>query len=462
MKDTDIITENTVSGLELSGVQIKKDYIGLATGAGNDRSIVAIKPTGITLGSRADLSINTNNFKLQTDASTNNQIGNTFFAIGSNLAGITKNTTINDLINTNNNNVNILINQNCTYIKGTIYATAGRFTGDIVASSFQLSGNTAVNDFNQAVSNSSLATAVNAIEPLTVNGLSSGVWNGVDYGVILGNKSTSKPMLIGSNSGITIAADLENPSKGEAISLTNGGIALHGGTINLTSTSDTETNVISLSDAGINLASTAEINMKSGGSFNVQANMGTLTFKDENNNELTFSVDPDGTVRCKKLYCDELIVDNISTNDGKTIAKTEDSTQSTDGEITTSSFSPNTGYLPGNQGRTGSFTTCPVFNGDTRVPEGYSKADVSLYFTTQDSGYWSVGTARLFINETLYSSYKSYNSSDGSYISLRFNNASITSGAPIYLKITNTVSNQANYIATYSFVPYRSSVRIHN
>ena len=573
MKDTDIITENTVSGLELSGVQIKKDYIGLATGVGNNRSIVSIEPTGITLGSRADLSINTNNFKLQTDANTNNQIGNTFFAIGSNLAGITKNTTIDDLINTNNNNVNILINQNCTYIKGTIYATAGRFTGDIVASSFQLSGNTAVNDFNQAVSNSSLATQVSnitsitaitplyyltnsnnvqkpqnkitnnndalnvwtmtlptyqegynyyrctqyewsdnsvtwsniykdsgltamykyatdasidaanaamAIDPISAYGLVgynsfaageiiNGIpydyygyptWNNKSYGLILGNSATL-PMLIGSNSGITIAGDT-GTQNGEAVVLNNGGIALHGGTINLTTSSDANTNVISLSDIGINLASTAEINMKSGGSFNVQASMGTLTFKDENNNELTFSVDPDGTVRCKKLYCDELIVDNISTNDGKTIAKTEDSTQSADGEITTSSFSPNTGYLPGNQGRSGSFTTYPVFDGNTMVPEGYSKADVSLYFTTQASGYWSVGTATLFINDIPYSSYTSHNSSDGSYISLKFNNVSITSGTSIRLKITNTVSDQANYIATYSFVPYRSSVKIHN
>jgi len=124
----------------------------------------------------------------------------------------------------------------------------------------------------------SAAAAANAIEPLTVNGLSSGIWNETDYGVILGNESTSKPMLIGSNSGITIAGDAAT-NNGEAIVMNNGGISLHGATINLTSATDKATNVISLGEDGINLTSSRGINMLTGdGDFKVIAANGSLVF----------------------------------------------------------------------------------------------------------------------------------------------------------------------------------------
>lgn len=376
--------------IELSGVQIKKDYIGLAAGSENNRSIVSIKPTDITLGTigenrtgsyikiakeklelgaKTDLSINTNNFKLQTNYTNNNIIGDTIFSIGSNLQSINSNTNINTL--SKNSNVNFLINKTGTFINGafTVVGTVqnnyypffkvenekmGIFRssidttdltsndvegllyfengnlyikGNIIASSFQLSDSVAIEEFDQLVSSSSLSANVstintnvteitNSIEPITAYGLigrnifASGttvnninydidgypIQNSKSYGLILGN-SSRLPMLIGSNSGITIAGDAETQN-GEAIVLNSGGISLRGGIIELISSDNSETSIIKLNEEGINLASTAEINMETGGKFNVSADTGSVSLGDY------FSIDNEGNLRCKRITCD--------------------------------------------------------------------------------------------------------------------------------------------------------------
>ena len=149
----DEITNNAA----LSGIQIKKDYIGLALTKNNKRSIISIKPTDITfgnatlnqtgsyvkiseekieMGSNSDLYLNTNNMKLQSDA-TGTGLGETLFAIGTNLNNITSDTTATAAVAAiNNNTLSLLLNKSGLYIKGTIYATGGSFTGDVSANTF--------------------------------------------------------------------------------------------------------------------------------------------------------------------------------------------------------------------------------------------------------------------------------------------------------------------------------------
>lgn len=147
-----------------------------------------------------------------------------------------------------------------------------------------------------ATSASTTATnAANAISSITTNGLSSGVWNNVDYGVILGNTSTSKPMLIGSNSGITIAKTA-TASDGSAIVLDSSGIALNGTTISIT-TSGTTTNVVSLNSSGITIGSSGTVDIGSG-IFKINAGNGSNVFK----------VDSSATLTSYKIY----IADNNS------------------------------------------------------------------------------------------------------------------------------------------------------
>ena len=359
----------------LTGVQIKKDYIGLATVDNGQRSIVSIKPTDITLGTKgndqngsyvmiaqdklelgssADLYINTNNFKIQTNYSSNGAVGNTIFAVGSNLSKAVPSTNINSL--TSNDLINFLINQSGTFINGPLtiagaqqsgyypffkvenntmgifrsstgttdissskvdkllYFENGnlRVKGDIIASNFYLNGD-AVDQFNAAVASSPAVVAIESpgsissqLKPIVINGIGSGTWNGVDYGVILGNANGAKPMLIGSNSGLTIAADITAPSSGEAIILNNSGIELRGGTIKLNSVNDGTMNIINLNENGISLASTAEINMETGGKFNVFADSGIISLGNH------FTIDSEGNLRCKSITCETLNGKDVS------------------------------------------------------------------------------------------------------------------------------------------------------
>ena len=125
-----------------SGVDVTETTNNLRNTSG---SYVRVAPTGIDLGSTADLYINTNNFKLQTnsgalDENDNSIIGNTIFAIGTNLNNISSATTINSL--SSSSSVSFLVNQYGAYINGTVYASAGSFTGDVIAHSFTADGNT--------------------------------------------------------------------------------------------------------------------------------------------------------------------------------------------------------------------------------------------------------------------------------------------------------------------------------
>lgn len=92
------------------------------------------------------------------------------------------------------------------------------------------------------------------------NGLSSND----TYGVILGNNNDSKPMLIGSNSGITIAADINSSTQGPAVEMNKDGIALHGASINLTSGTDTATNNVILNQEGITIGTNGKLVINSG------------------------------------------------------------------------------------------------------------------------------------------------------------------------------------------------------
>lgn len=344
-------------------------------------SYVRIASNGIDIGSLANLYINSNNFKLQTDTYANGtqktSLDNTMLAVGSNLQSIDADTaydstsgvlkkktgnTYTDLAVTPS--VDLLLNKNGLYIRGTVYATAfilgnsveipqNKITGlndslsdlqsnidnstatsvtiyylsssntvprkpkkEITAASTtslntwalscpkypssaisttemdttsthtqtvtltsyyyytciqykteagEVSWSTPVQDYGLTyaaqTSTSASATANSvryATDPITVNGLGSGTWNNVDYGVILGNVSTSKPMLIGSNSGITIA---NTAGTGAAIVLDKNGIALNGASINLKASANDSASVISLTSTGITMGSSGTLDI---------------------------------------------------------------------------------------------------------------------------------------------------------------------------------------------------------
>ena len=158
----------------------------------------------------------------------------------------------------------------------------------------------------QATYNSSQAltkatTLTNTMSPITTNGISSGMWGGTDYGVILGNTNQSKPMLIGSNSGIHIAAVSGNTA---AMVLDSSGIAISsGGTISV-----------------------------NGGSIDIQGttNSGQIAFT--RNGTTLFSVSPNGDVVCASLTVNgdaniagTLNAENVKKPTGNTITWTTSS-----------------------------------------------------------------------------------------------------------------------------------------
>ena len=263
----------------LTGMKLTKSSFGLAVGVNNNRtailadadgfivgsgntpmnngSYVKISGSGgIELGSLADLYINTNNFKLQTNTGTNS-IGDTVLAIGSNLQKINSNDLPNasmnairaaDTAENTDVNVRLVLNKNGLYVKGTIYAEAGSFTGAVTATSFNLSGD-AISDFDDAVSsNDTVQAALAGGELFTVfdeygligydkskknttgydaNGFPT--HHNQSYGLILGNKVTL-PMLIGSNGGIHI---INSSGNGSAVIIDKQGIKMQGSTIDL-------------------------------------------------------------------------------------------------------------------------------------------------------------------------------------------------------------------------------------
>ena len=139
----------------ITGMKLTKNSFGLSVGQDNARTVILansegltigtgntpntdgsyIKLTGseMTIGSTSNLTFNTNNFKLQTNSGANG-VGNTIFAIGSNLNSITKDTAVNSL--NNSSSVDFLINKNGVFMKGYVYAAGGSFTGTVSASTF--------------------------------------------------------------------------------------------------------------------------------------------------------------------------------------------------------------------------------------------------------------------------------------------------------------------------------------
>ena len=154
-------SSNTVtmsSSGSMTGMKLTKDSFGLAIGSGSSRTVllanssglelgsgtdpetngsyVSISGSGVSIGSLADLYVNANNFKLQTNAanSTSGSIGTTILAIGTNLNGITSNTDLTTL--NASSSVSFIVNDNGVFIKGYVYAAGGSFTGNVSANTF--------------------------------------------------------------------------------------------------------------------------------------------------------------------------------------------------------------------------------------------------------------------------------------------------------------------------------------
>ena len=92
-------------------------------------------------------------------------------------------------------------------------------------------------------------------------------WGGTSYGLMLGSSSATKPMLIASNNGITIAKSATS-SDGAAVVIDSSGIVMVGSTIQLRSTEGANNSVI-LNSSGITIATGAKIKIESGATFTV-------------------------------------------------------------------------------------------------------------------------------------------------------------------------------------------------
>ena len=203
------------------------NFINMKTNATG--SYVRIASSGIEFGTTSDIYFNTNNFKLQTNYAAgiknNPDKGNTILAIGNNLNNIGADTNPSSL--DSNSSVDLLLNNNGLYIKGTVYASAGSFTGAVHASSFELIGEATIDpddiaNLDTRITNNTTVQAV--AEPFSHDGLTYGLtWGGINYGVVLSNSSNAKPLLIGSNSGITIAKSATN-GDGAAVIIDKNGI----------------------------------------------------------------------------------------------------------------------------------------------------------------------------------------------------------------------------------------------
>lgn len=170
-----------ISQNPLTGVKITKDKIGFATlsgqgqnqqrtvllmgqvdsntsgillGTGTDPdtagTYVKILPEMFEIGSQGNMRINTSNLKIQTDERRENasQDYATIFALGSGLNG-------------NNPQVNFFCDEN-----GNVFVR-----GAVTATSFLLDGSSAINNFNQAVSNSATISSINS----TLSGLGTDI-----------------------------------------------------------------------------------------------------------------------------------------------------------------------------------------------------------------------------------------------------------------------------------------------
>ena len=176
-----------------------------------------------------------------------------------------------------------------TYATGYTYYRVSKY----VYSDNSITFSNVYADYGLSVSNSEAKSAATTVEPFTHDGLSYGdTWGGVTYGVVLSNANNAKPLLIGSNSGITIAKSAAD-SDGAAIVMNNTGIKLHATSFTVTttkSTAQTTTNAINLDTTGIQIYSGAKIDIKSGASIEIKSG-GTFTVGSSN-----FNVDSSGNV----------------------------------------------------------------------------------------------------------------------------------------------------------------------
>lgn len=136
---------------------------------------------------------------------------------------------------------------------------------------------------NQTATNASTTASnvASAVEPITTTGLSSGMWNGTNYGVILGN-ANSNPMLIASTSGIAVA---NTGGTGAAVVIDSSGIALNAATISLVSNSGGTTSAISLGGDGINLGTSGKLILTSSNNISITSG----NFQIDNSGNVTVS-----------------------------------------------------------------------------------------------------------------------------------------------------------------------------
>ena len=218
---------------------------------------------------------------------------------------------------------------------------------------------------NATTASQNAADIVGKFAPIETYGLAGlTVWKEKTYGLVLGNNS-SYPMLIGSNSGITIANNssmqwidsngyvydkkiqgsnndflyhrigeaannyhsslnieiVQTRNDNGAIVLDSSGIALNGASLNFTAANGSS--VITLNSGGINMAALGEVM--------IQGNQGFIQFGTEDNSggDINFKVDKDGNVYCKKLICQDIRTDNLSY-----VKKQDSATGNTSGQYT--------------------------------------------------------------------------------------------------------------------------------
>jgi hypothetical protein len=189
-----------------------------------------------------------------------------------------------------------------TWASGYTYYRCDQYTWTGRSDSVTMSWSDVYADYGLTLANTEAMNAANTVEPFTHDGLSYGTtWGGVSYGVTLSNANDAKPMLIGSNSGITIAKSAAT-GDGAAVVINKDGIKMHATTFTLTtskSNAASTTNALDLSTAGIKIYSGAKIEIKSGASFTVESN--------------NFSIDTSGNVSVKgTIEANSTIACNIS------------------------------------------------------------------------------------------------------------------------------------------------------
>lgn len=161
-----------------------------------------------------------------------------------------------------------------TWASGYTYYRSAKYTyndGTIAFATRYIDNGLTVANSKATQASTDAATAAATVDPFTYDGLSYGLtWGNVNYGVVLSGNSNAKPILIGSNAGITIAKSATN-SDGAALVMNKTGIALHGASITLTTASDKSTSVVSIDPDGIVIATGGTFDVRTG-TFGIASN----------------------------------------------------------------------------------------------------------------------------------------------------------------------------------------------